>query len=174
MTVRKAERLARELIALRLKFSDRDFQEAISLLSSGSFLELPIEAAREATKGPQSRANSKARSRQQDRSLGVELAIERLKDRAAGDETLQSFVRQFLNREILRSGPAVRAFAETLGLQLSRKLPSRIATAETLVKQLLKLPTSDRAPFVQQAGELDGGESSLQLWSDVIVKDRRA
>lgn len=172
MTVSKAEKLARELIALRLRFSDRDFEGAMSILSSGQLLELPLEGARRVKSLSRPKPNAKVRPTGQGRSEGAELAVQRLYEKVAGDETLEGFVRQFLDRQTLRTGSAIRAFAETLDLQLPRKLPSRIAILEHLVRQLLRLSHSERPPFVRQADELENGESSLQLWSDLIVKDR--
>lgn len=173
MTLKKAEKLARELMALRLRFSDQDFHEAISLIASGRSFELPLAAAREAASISRSRVQSGRSEEGQARSAGARSAISKLEQQVAGNDDVQAFLTRFIERDILKSGSAIRGFAEAVGLQLPRKLPSRIAVAGHFIRKLLKLPPGDRSALVQRAFEPELEGSTLQLWSNLIVKDNQ-
>jgi hypothetical protein len=169
---KKVERLARELISLRLKYSDRDFQEATELLHNGQFFQSALVASNRAGDelARARRGESGTSPHGMERSEGAEEAISALRRRVREQESLRIFVEGFLDRKLLKNSSAIRSFSDTIGLSLPKKLPSRIALAQRLVNRLEDLAPERRERALAQASTFDRDGSSLQQWSDVIVK----
>ncbi|MBV9881795.1 MAG: hypothetical protein JO276_02170 [Sphingomonadaceae bacterium] len=183
----KAEKLARELIALSERYSDRDFDRASELLMSGALFSSTIGAARaarsSATTGAMKKVVSQRRlplrpaTQRPDKSRSASDPLTQLElDDLFGDleweerNDLSSFAMRFQRREILESGPSARIFAQQMGVQLPKSIPARPALLKTLLKRLLDVPREARANLLREADRIDNGESSLQRWSDLIVK----
>ena len=83
---------------------------------------------------------------------------------------LSSFAMRFQSREILENGSSVRMFAQQMGVQLPKSIPARPALLKTLLKKLLDVPREARVNLLQEATRIGSGESSLQRWSNLIVK----
>ncbi len=183
----KAEKLARELIALSERYSDRDFDRASELLMSGDFFASALGAARTARslagRGAAQKVarqhrlplrpatNQPAKPRSASDPL-TQFEIDDLLDDLEGEERndLSSFATRFQSREILESGSSARIFAQQMGVQLPRSIPTRAALLKTLLKRLLDVPREARANLLREASRIGNGESSLQRWSDLIVK----
>lgn len=183
----KAEKLARELIALSERYSDRDFDRASELLMSGSLFATTVGAARvargAATKGAARKVTGQPRlplsptGSQPDKPQSAAdsippLDIDSLLGDLEGEErsALRSFAIRFQNREVLESGPSARIFAQQMGVQLPKALPARSALLKTLLGSLLDANPEARASLLREANRIGTGVSSLQRWSDLIVK----
>lgn len=167
--IRKSEKLARELIALRLKYSDRDFGEAAEILSSGEFFGETVRAAKLA-KPRAVRSKVLTKADQGELSLGAQLMTEKIFRKIGSDKALEMFVRKILDRDILKTGSAVKAFARSLDMELPSKLPSRISIADRFSSHLLRMSPVERFEAIDQASRMEQDVSSLQQWSDVIVR----
>lgn len=183
----KAEKLARELIALSERYSDRDFDRASELLMSGDLFAHAISATRTARSMGGKRATQKAASQRRlplrptsnqptkPRNVSdplTRLEIDDLLGNLEGEERedLRSFAMRFQSREILESGSSARMFAQQMGVQLPKSIPARPTLLKTLIKRLLDVPREARANLLREATRIGNGESSLQRWSDLIVK----
>lgn len=163
----KAERLARELASLMVRYSDEDFSRAEELLASGELFSRQLSATRKASqKRPTKRDIAMALAPQQDPEalpdfLNYETEDERTK--------LLQFADDFEKRDILKSTDAVRAFGKPLGLDFGQKLPSRAEMRNRFLRRLRDLAPQERNRALAEARRI-GSESSLKLWSDLIVK----
>lgn len=177
----KAERLARELIALHGRYSARDFDAAAQLLSSGRLFEGVVIAAEAARPVPVAREiGDKVQKRRLVKVAGgpshdaAEEPAEILAGlpglEAADREELLAFAYRFADRKVLGQAGAIRSFAQGIGLSLPGKLPSRRTLLATFMQQLSRVPPAARARLLATANAPRGTESSLQGWSDLIVK----
>lgn len=174
----KAEKLARELIALSERYSERDFDRATELLLSGELFAKAVRTARqtrEATKAAKRRlaARNRLTAKPADASeVPVQLDLDDLlQGLGEGDrEQLALFAKRFQNREVLENGSATRMFAERLGLELPKSLPARPALLKVLLRELRLFPEDVRSGLLKEADRLGNSESSLQRWSDLIVR----
>jgi hypothetical protein len=181
----KAEKLAWELVALTERYSPKDFEKATELLLSGQLFAQTTEAALSARQAlaASTRKDSKAKdSGNPKRNKGTQIKAERLEPtqleldeilREVAEperERLDAFALRFLNRDILRTGLSARAFAEQVGIDLPLKLPSRASLLKLLLQELSRLPKDSRDNWLAEAERSGSGESSLQRWSDLIVK----
>lgn len=163
----KAERLAREIVALRLKYADRDFQDAFSLIGNGPLFEIVVEAVSAAA------AKTKKASSQPKRALKISASnaddSSSIIARASTDKNLERFLKRFLDREILNRGASNRAFAQAIGVVLPKSYPARTKLASIFVDKLLTMPEDEREQIIRAA---ENGEihSSLALWSNVILR----
>ncbi|WP_155006398.1 hypothetical protein [Sphingomonas hengshuiensis] len=178
--------MARELIALSERYSDREFDRASELLMSGELFANAMGAARTARilagKGaaqkagprrlpPPPASNQPPKARNASEPL-PHLEIDDLLGDLEGEEreALSSFAMRFQSREILESGSSARMFAQQMGVQLSKSIPARQTLLRTLLRHLLDVPRDSRANLLREADRSGNGESSLQRWSDLIVK----
>jgi hypothetical protein len=180
-----AEKLARELIALSERYSKRDFERASELLLSGKFFSQVVGTAKA--------ARGKAKHVAQDTTSQVELKgvpskaqlsaqlkaespdqldlVSLLNDVEEAERMeLISFATRFQNREILGSRSATRAFAQQIGIDLSKSMPARAALAKNFIRRLREVPRDVRSNLIREADRIGTGESSLKQWSDLIVK----
>lgn len=183
----KAEKLARELIALTERYSDGDFDRASDLLSSGSLFASTIEATRTArsfgrrtaAKKPADQhrlplrpaSNPSAKPRKASEPL-TRMEIDDLLGEIETKEKddLSSFAMSFQSRDILENGSSVRMFAQQMGVQLPKTIPARPVLLKRFLKRLLDMPREARQNLLKEAARIGNGESSLQRWSDLIVK----
>jgi hypothetical protein len=164
-----AEKLARDLIALRAKYSDRDFDTALGIISSGELFGPLLEIARR-TEGKVPHPAKRRRKAVSPRPPNPELEAAAVFERARGQQDTEAFLRRFLERRVLGNGAAIRAFGEILGLRFPNKLPGRLRLADSFAQTLANMSYQQRQSVLEQAGRLNERESSLQQWSDVIVK----
>jgi hypothetical protein len=164
--VNKSEKLARELASLRLQYSDSDFDAAMRILASGELFSRAIEAAEHARR----QRVVKRKPKTEKISYGAEVATTSLFRKLEVDFGVRMLAERILNRELLKSGSALRAFAEIVDVRLPKKLPSRLAVADRICTQIISLPPEQRVHVIKQAESMDKEVSSLQLWSDVIVQ----
>lgn len=173
----KAEKLARELIALSERYSPKDFEKAAELLLSGQLFAQATETALKArnavaaakqrvSKGKptrQSRPGLVTRSDNVDREP-VQLELDDLlRDVEEQErEALGAFALRFQNREILKTGLSARIFAEQVGIDLPAKLPSRTTLLRVLVRELSHLSKDSRETWLREAERFGNSESSLQ------------
>jgi len=177
----KAEKLARELIALSERYSERDFDRASELLLSGELFSKAVGTARD-TRAAVNSAKRKSKTKDRLPQSGanpanaadshVQLDLDDLLRGfdESGREELVSFAKRFQSREVLENGTSVRVFAEQLGIQLPKKLPARPALLKSVLRELRCLSQEERSRFLTAADRIGNGESSLQRWSDLIVK----
>lgn len=177
----KAEKLARELAALRLRYSERDFDEAARLLQTGDLFAPALAAARAAPANRRQSVHKPGQGRAaKDTSPVAAEHPNVLSDREISDlvrplddaerAPLAHFAIAFENRSLLATGSAVRTFSEQLGLELPRTLPSRTVLLKRLLTRLLALAPEPRERLLQQAPRLANTDSALQRWSELIVK----
>lgn len=188
MTTR-AEKLARELIALSEQYTCKDFERASELLLSGELFRQTVTAAqiarnivgvaaeRKGTTQPRLPLRDAARSRPKRQAMTQLTTDEAKKLLNVFEEheraTVSLFMDQFLKRNILASGSAIRTFAAQIGCHVPSKLPPRLNLLRTLLRQLADVPVESRAALFNEAVRIETGESSLQRWSDLIVKSAR-
>jgi hypothetical protein len=171
----KAERLARELIALSQRYSEHDFVLAGDLLLTGRLFTHAVKTARTA-RGAAMDTAAKVHRASADRSTKADasqqLDLENLLDDAdeAERRELVSFATRFQNREILESGSSARVFARQIGLDLPKTIPERAVLTRALVRRLREIPRDVRSSLILETDRIGTGESSLQRWSDLIVK----
>jgi len=181
----KAERLAWELIGLSERYSPKDFERASELLQSGQLFQHATAAALDAKKAASfSRTRSGApKGRRQrkisldapvseDERLPIQMEINGLLESAEGPdrERLIAFAARFQNRDILRTSLSARGFAEQIGVDLPLKTPSRGMLLKLILEALRTLPQEPRDKWLMEADRSGSSESSLQRWSDLIVK----
>lgn len=180
-----AEKLARELIALSERYSDRDFERAAELLLTGKLFSQALGTARHARavaksaphKSPSRDGRLSARptnagtGRRAD-AQPAQLDLDALLGDADNDDRseLAAFATRMQSREILPSGPSVRAFAQQMGMELPKSIPPRPALVKTLIRRLREMPKDVRSKLIGELDQVGTGESSLKRWSDLIVR----
>lgn len=166
----KAERLAKELVGLSVKYSGQDFDKAIELISSEKFFQSTLVSVKKVRNTLRSKQRPKRGERTEIETTELTIS-EKFDALLTENPKLREFSDSFLKKEILVDGQSVRAFGEIADLELPKKLPSRTVLLERFIRHLMSLSPAIRNILIDQSPQIGNRESSLQLWSDVIVKE---
>lgn len=171
---RKAEKLARELITLRLGFSDNDFDEAIEIISSGRNFNAPIAALKtvSALRLATTRELNTTKFKMKNSESQQKIVEKSLVESVNANRELKIFIERFLNRDELENSSAVRVLFDKINVSLPKRIPSRVWLAKKLVEYFSLKSLEDQNRILDEVRETGKDTSSLQLWSDVIVKRR--
>jgi len=172
---RRSQQLVRELLNLCTKYSSADFQQAIRQIESGEATHLLVRLSRGMASASNRDATQRAKqaSPSRKRSPKEQLDAYTRDLREKGDETsllLAEFLTAISERVVLKNAATLRHYAAHLGLSSGTKL-DRSLIARQIGDKLRELPASIPKE-IALASELSGSTSSLQAWSDLIVKDR--
>jgi len=168
----KADKLARELLALRSKYSERDFEDALTLIESGKYWE-PMSTAVRKIRSIRPSATLSPISDQKPRSVknvDQDLIVERIISRASTDPKMRDFIKDIISRDVLFPTAKIHAFTNIIGLTLPKKIPSRVYLADKVMNKMAEIPSPERDKLIEFAYNLAQPASSLQLWSDVIIR----
>lgn len=169
--------MIRDILALYQKYDEREISDAIEALRRGDALndlltlvELGRDLASKIREPSSNLRAARAKSRRNSRDDFNEY-VEGLEaeDNNKGRQ-IASFIKRIARRQVMQSGAALREFAETLGVGISDSKMDRLAAARKIGEALLKRSPAECDDFIKMAEQVGGGQSSLQEWSDIIVK----
>ena len=164
----KAEKLARELAALAARYTDADFERAEEILTSGDLFQSVIRAAKRLPRGAGQRRRAVPLRERIDDMDSIRSLVSALPENER--EELLKFSNRLIGRRILTTTSATRSFAQLAGVDLPKKLPPRGQIAKRLAARLQEAPPHLRSQLIEAANRM-GTESSLRLWSNLIVKN---
>ena len=120
---RKADKLARELVALRLKYSDNDFDIALQKISSGELFEVLARALIQLKNKKRSKSSKTVASRSSPNDLSevAKAAMAKLLEKIGDDAELRNFAEGIFEKKLLKNGTSMRGFAEVLSITLPKK-----------------------------------------------------
>lgn len=170
---RRSDQLISELLSLCVKYSASDFQQAIGSIESGEATFLLLRLARSAAEATN---NVSTQRKKRGRPSAKLTPKEQLKAYIASlrvtpddnDRLLADFLTAISERTLLKNAAILRNYAAHLGVAIGTKL-DRSLIARRVGEKLLENPSSLKKQ-IALASELGGASSSLQAWSDVIVK----
>lgn len=172
----KARKLAWELLGVLSRYSERDIDDALKLLSTGSVLKPSAEltqliaASPRRTNPQRSTRLSGGKTTRQISDAEIDRAYRIIDNYDLRDrEALKDFASGIATGRYLKGTRLLRDFALNLDIELPKKLPSRPSMALVLVTKLIRLEESQRAELIEAGRRIDEN-SSLKAWSDLIVK----
>jgi hypothetical protein len=168
----KVDRLTRELLALYVRHGPDTFRQALESLRSGSALELLTATLEELElKAPRRRARTRPKA-------GAVAIVDRVD--LLRDEILHSgvpdaprvfeFSEGIAHGTFLREPRALRSYAAHMGMDVPKKMPPRQQIAREISRRLVKMNDVARRDFLELGERQDDSKSSLQGWSNLIVK----
>jgi hypothetical protein len=173
---RQAE-IIRELLALYQRYDELEVKDAIEMLANGeafrNFLYLASQnqhfRARAEGVKPASRIVG-TRGRRPTSRDAFRQFIDKLKlDEGEQARDIARFIVAIEQRQILSTNISLLKFARSLDVYVTSKKVDRSAIAKKIGTALLNQSPAERAR-IYDAANRHGGPSSLQAWSDIIVK----
>jgi hypothetical protein len=169
----RADKLVRELMALYAKYGAAEFEAAIRSLEAGGPTALIARLASVAGRrrseprvsGPRSSSSKRLKQRQL-----LDTFVAELESSADGEQQmLAGFVNDIAQRRLLRSPASLREYATSLGI--SERDGDRYKIAIQIGELLAHEAPETRKSHMLLAAQLKNERSSLQQWSDLIVKN---
>ena len=170
----RSKKLVWELLGVLAKYSERDVEDALKILSTGSFLQ-PSATLLELVASTKRKKSSSTRPLRRERHRlalvsDVERAYNMIDSSNLGDrEALRDFAEGVAVGRYLKGTRLLRDFASNLDIDLPKKLPSRQAIALSLTTKLIRLDRHQRTDLLEVGRRMDEN-SSLKAWSDLIVR----
>jgi len=178
MTSQRRAAIIRDVLALYRRYDEREIRDAIEAIERGealrdtlklAILGQHIYAAASGTRAERQRTpqrSSHARARDNFREM-----LSRLNESEEKDQRrIAEFLTGIETHQVLQTGALLRDFARGLGITVSDSKVERLAVAKRIGEELLKQPPHEQTRFLEMGRQLGGGKSSLQEWSDIIVK----
>ena len=179
MSQSRADQLVREIFGLYSKYGYSEFERAIKMLESGASVEILLRIMRVAKSAAGSLAhgdNAARRSTKNRKKSPRERLAEFISDlpSRAGDQSdvVARFVSDIAERKLLQNAAMLREYSRRLGLPVDAKM-DRAIVARKIGDALLIQSQTMRKDSIELAAKLGTEKSSLQEWSDVIVKGHR-
>jgi hypothetical protein len=167
--------IIKDLLALYQKYSAEEIEEAVRSLRSGDalreFSDLTldiIKRTRLASADRPPRAISSKKKSRRDYFAELITEIESKSDPALTD--LVELLKSASRGTVLNDGRSLRQFCARLNIPEGGKKADRFASLRQITEALLAKPPGERADLIELAKRLESKPSSLQGWSDLIVK----
>ncbi len=169
----------RELLGLYSKYGMSEFQRAIQVLESGEYRDIFLRALR-VTETAGASTNTSARTestihskrKKQPKEYLAEF-ISELSERGTDDSRrIASFVTEIAERRLLSNAAVLRDYSRRMGLSVDGKM-DRATVARKIGETILSQSSEVRNNNIQLAARMGSQESTLQAWSDIIVKDNK-
>jgi hypothetical protein len=174
MSTDRVQKIVRELLAIYLKYGASDFERAIQTLESGEVTSLIARVASDVGKVGnrahlQRTKSSMSRPQMKPHTRGFSSFVEQLQKREGQSaREIADFIEAIVLRKSLRTAVQLREFANFLGL--SYKKQERTVIAKQIAERLINLRPTELQSAMSVAHQLENKRSSLQEWSNVIVK----
>ena len=177
MTTQRRTSIIRDLLALYRRYDEREIKDAIEAIERGEALQDTLRLAAlghrlharprvSIAARQEPRQSSRARSRDSFNELVSRLL-------ATGDEDdrrVAHFLTAIEQHHVLPTGASLRDFSRALGITISDSKLDRLVIAKRVGDELLRHSKQERSEFLEMARQIGGGTSSLQEWSNIIVK----
>jgi hypothetical protein len=174
----RVQQLTDELLSLYIKYGRDDFITAVRELRKDNIAETVAAAAEAlATVVPIARAKPAAHKYRGQRGSVKQTSQEMLSRyisilEASGDEIKTSvalLLKKILARDVLPSTSSLRGCLENIGIPVGDKL-DRHRSAKKIADHLISLPQDEAKTQIRNIEQMKSTQSSLQGWTDIIVK----
>ena len=176
MTKKRHLAIIRDLITLYQKYNEREISDAIGSIQRGEALKdlltiatlsRDIAAKVPNTKRGPARSRKKARS-SRDR---FNTFVETLEDKSGEhNDQIVAFIKAIAERQVLQTSGALRDFAKYIDINVSTSKVDRLTVAINIGEALLGHSPEERSKILEMAMQMGRGVSSLNEWSEIIVK----
>ncbi len=178
----RAQQLLDELLSLYIKYGRDDFINVGRELRQGNLV-VSIATAVEALAAAAPRARPIGAARKYGNQVGsIKLSSKETLLQyisileSSGDEkkvSIAVLLKKIMARDVLPSPSALRYYLESAGIPIGQKL-DRYRSAKKIADILMELPIEETKSRIQHIEQTKSTRSSLQEWTDIIVKsDRR-
>lgn len=171
--------LIRELLSLYVKYGPGAFEAAARELREGNVTEAIAEAAErleDATRRPKVGRTEKEHSQSVRRSkhelLSEYISYVRRTGHSA-DIEITDLITKIVDRSILRTPTALREYMASIGVPIGGRNGDRYDEARRILEFLKTLPEHELRGRIEAAAQIGEEESSLQRWTNIIVKPNR-
>jgi hypothetical protein len=179
VTAKRSDRLVREMLNLYSKYGRSEFEKAIRMLESGESIGMLLRLMRtaEVTAASANSISGTARrsvtKKKKSSREGLAEFLSDLSNRRTDDpDALAQFVSDIAERKLLPSAALLREYYRRLGFSTDSKM-DRAVLAKKIGQMLLDQSPEVRRNHMEVAVKMGTEKSSLQAWSDVIVKQDR-
>jgi hypothetical protein len=164
----------RELFNLYSRYGAAEFERAVEALESGSYTNVLLRTLRAtemagASVNTRSAMGGPTKKKKQPKEYLAEFVSELSKSRTDESDRIADFVRGIAERRILQNAAVLREYARRLGLPVDGKM-DRPTVARKIGEVILSQSSDARRNNVELASKMGAQGSSLQAWSDIIVK----
>ena len=175
MKSKKNDRIVRDLLGVFVKYESSDISDALDAIKHAEVLNdfvalastLNREFPRQVSKRRVSASpvSSGARSKERLSRMISELNLSHQADHEVAD-----LLSEIIDGKLLASVRSLRSFSEAIGMPPLGAKAAKYDIVRKIGERLLELPPVARSEIRQLAREMSNGTSSLQQWSDIIVK----
>jgi hypothetical protein len=165
----------KDLLALYQRYSAEEIEQAVDSLKSGEalreFTDLTLDVIRRTERASANRPPRAISSKKKSRRDYFEELIAEIESKS--DPTLTDLVELLKSASkgvVLNDGRSLRQLGARLNIPEGGKKTDRFASLKQIGEALLAKPPEERADLVELARRLESRPSSLQGWSDLIVK----
>jgi hypothetical protein len=172
-SLKRRRSVIKDLLALYQRYSSEEIEQAALSLKNGEalgeFADLTIQLTKQAarTDAPSRIANRKKKTRREYLDDLIS-DLEARSDQDAGD--LIEFLKSASRGMVLNDVRSLREFVARLDIIEDGTKLDRFASLKRIGEALLAKPIPERAELIELAKHLEKRPSSLQGWSDLIVK----
>jgi hypothetical protein len=176
MTPPKYQRsVIKDLLALYQRYGVEEIEQAIQSLKSGDalreFTDLTLDVVKRAERASANRPPRAVSSNKKSRRDYFSELITEIESKS--DPTLNDLIELLKSASrgaVLNDSRSLRQFCARLNIPEGGKKMDRFAILKQIGEVLLAKPLEERADLIELAKRLESRPSSLQGWSDLIVK----
>lgn len=175
---KQVDDLIRELLSLYIRYGARNFEAALSELKSGHITDRIFDVSSELRKVAKmrgTRTKLTAAARETRANISMRERLESYADRlkTSGDERaahVAIFALDISGRRALITPRNLRDYMLMLGMPITEKKLDRHDAARKIAEHLMEIPASDTAAKISIGRDMNPASSTLQGWSNIIVK----
>jgi hypothetical protein len=172
--------LIKELLSLYVKYGADAFEAAARELREGNVTETIAETAehlREVARRAKVGKPESSRTTYPPRKSKQELLAEQIANvRNTGNKSdfeIPGLVQNIIDRQILKTPGSLREYMAFIGVPMAERHGDRYDSAKRILEFLKTLPEHELGGRIRAIEHVRGEESSLQKWTNIIVKPER-
>jgi formate dehydrogenase maturation protein FdhE len=167
--------IIKDILALYQRYGADEIERAVQSLKNGDALreisDLTVNVVRRADQVSPNRLSRAATSRKKSKRDYLSDLIAEIESKSDPTQSdVVELLRAASKGEMLNDGRSLRHFSARLGISESAKKVDRFTMLKQVGEALLTKAPEERAYLIGFAKSLEGRPSSLQGWSDLIVK----